>query len=150
MLAMGHLQRNHGRLGFGLRRASVQQFKNEFGASSASLLHPYLGPMSLHDLIDDSQPQTCTAFEVGLKGLKNLVDERRGNTRTAVSNGNAPEIAGRPDGNGNRPLPVDSAHRIGEQVPEHLLDAIAIDRRVSLLRLIVSDNRPLPRSRAIL
>src|SRR5580765_9000722 len=82
--------------------------------------------MGLHDLVDDSQSKSGSAFEVRLKRLKDFFDLLRRHAGSGIDERNLPIVAQRFDRRSQRSPVLHGADRILTQIPEHLLESVTI------------------------
>ena len=82
--------------------------------------------MRLHDLVDDRQPESGAAFEVRLERLKDFFDLLRRHAGSGIDKRDLPVVAQRFDRRGQRSAVLHGAHRILTEIPEHLLELVAI------------------------
>ncbi len=88
--------------------------------------------MRLHDLIHNREPQARAAHKIGLQGLKYFCALSRIQAHSRVAEADAhPEGRGF-QGDGQNSTGGHGAERVVGQIPEHLLDAVAIDANADL------------------
>src|SRR5260370_21051137 len=104
----------------------MKDFDHKLGAIPGFGSYVNLGAVGLYDLVDNCQTQTGAPFKLRLKRLKNLFDKLPRDSRTSVSNSNAPGVSRRLHRNGDGPILTNRCNGVGQQVPENLLDAVCV------------------------
>ena len=82
--------------------------------------------MRLHDLVDDGQPESGAAFKVRLEGLKNLFNLLRRHSGSGIGKADLPVIAQGFDRDGQRAAVFHGADGVLAEIPEDLLDLVAV------------------------
>jgi hypothetical protein len=82
--------------------------------------------MRLHDLVNDGQSQPGAALEIRLKGLEDFLDLLRRHAGSGVGERDLPVVAQRIHFGRQRSAIFHGAHGVLAEIPEHLLEFVAI------------------------
>src|SRR6185437_1342046 len=107
----------------------LRKFKDDLRPFFGSRQNVYASSMSLHNLVNQRESQSGTAFEARLKRFKYFFRLLGTNAYSAVFEGENPITASCPKSHLQRAAFRHSAKSVVAEVPEDLLQAIGIDHR---------------------
>src|SRR6266850_6848815 len=112
--------------GRGAARCCAPQAENEHATLSRFGPGPHLAFVGLHDLINNGQTEAGTAFELGLEGLENLLDNLRIHPGTGIGKIDLPVIPCRIERDAKGPATLHGADCVLAKIPEDLFDLVAV------------------------
>src|SRR5215470_8079419 len=118
-------------------QSPAPQAQHERCALAQLRARPYLAFMRLHNLVNDGQAQPGATVKARLERLKDLFRLLSGHSDARIGEVDLPVVADRIERNGESAAAVfHRAHRVLAEVPEDLLDLVAVGQRESLLERV--------------
>src|ERR1700690_4103130 len=122
------------------RRLETAQPHYELAALPLLGASPNLAFVALHDLINDGQAQPAATFEIGLEGFENLFNHLRRNARPGVGEAHLPIVVFGLQRDFESSAFGNGTHRVLAEIPEGLLELVAVSERPGLGRPVLALN----------
>src|SRR6266481_722605 len=108
------------------------------GALSQAGARPNLAFVRLHDLVHNRQTQTGSTIKSGLEGLENFLRLLRAHAVSGVGKINLPVVSARLERDGERATVFHRTHGVLTEIPENLLELVAVGERQGCAHLEVA------------
>src|SRR5215469_15927798 len=106
--------------------AEAAQPENEYRSFAQTRARPHLSFVGLCDLIHDGTPEAGSTFKARLEGLEDFLGLLRAHAVSGIGKTDLPIVANHLNGNRERAAIFHSLLCVLAEIPEHLLDLVAV------------------------